>query len=133
LNGCAKDDPKLIGFLLAHGDGDAPYTVRMQPWATVTGRLVDERGNPYPGASLAADPHREVAMHDDPSVGVFAGATADEHGCFRAERLVPGQRYSATMYLGIGRPSWFAFEELKLEPGEVRDLGDVRLGSLGRK
>ena len=28
-----KEDRKLIGFLLARGDGDAPYSVRMRPWA----------------------------------------------------------------------------------------------------
>ena len=45
-----KEDRKLIGFLLARGDGDAPYTVRMQPWAAVTGRVVDEQGRPQPQA-----------------------------------------------------------------------------------
>ena len=45
-----KEDRKLIGFLLARGDGDAPYTVRMQPWAAVTGRVVDEQGKPQPRA-----------------------------------------------------------------------------------
>ena len=40
---------------------------------------------------------------------------------------MPGQSYSADLYLGIGRPSGPAFEGLKLAPGEVRDLGDLRL------
>ena len=43
-----KGDRKQIGFLLARGDGEAPYTVRLEPWATVTGRVVDENGNPFP-------------------------------------------------------------------------------------
>jgi hypothetical protein len=45
---------------------------------------------------------------------------------------VPGQSYGSTIYLrigglGIGRPSGPAFEGLVLGPGEVRDLGDLRL------
>jgi hypothetical protein len=37
---------RLIGFLQARGDGDTPYTVRMQPWTpTVTAHFVDEHGN----------------------------------------------------------------------------------------
>ncbi|MDR3638059.1 MAG: sigma-70 family RNA polymerase sigma factor [Isosphaeraceae bacterium] len=124
-----KEDRKLIGFLLARGDGDAPYTVRMRPWATVTGRVVDEQGKPRAGASLAANPVREFATHDDSGTGVFTGVSTDEHGRFRAERLIPGQSYSATLYLGIGRPGGPAFEGLKLAPGEVRDLGDLRLST----
>src|SRR5207237_5989356 len=121
-----KEDRKLIGFLLARGDGDTPYTVRMQPWATVTGRVVDEQGKPQSKATLSADTKREFAVRDDPSSGVFPGAGADEQGCFRAERLVPGQTYDAQIYLGIGRVGGTAFEGLKLAPGEVRDLGDLR-------
>ena len=41
-----EEDRKLIGFLLARGDCDSPYTVRMEPWATATGRTVDAEGSP---------------------------------------------------------------------------------------
>jgi hypothetical protein len=132
-----KEDRKLIGFLLARGDGDAAYTVRMQPWATVTGRIVDEQGRPLgvvgpPGkqrsrATLSAGTTREFAARDDPEAGIFPGASIDEHGRFHAERLVPGQSYSATLYLDRGRASGPAFDGLVLAPGEVRDLGDLRL------
>jgi RNA polymerase sigma factor (sigma-70 family) len=124
-----KEDRKLIGFLLARGDGDAPYTVRMQPWGTFIGRIVDEQGRPQPGASLAADMVRAVTAHDDPSLGFFPGVQTDEQGRFRAEKLVPGQSYGTTLSLGIGRASWPAFEGLKVAPGSVRDLGDLRLGT----
>lgn len=124
-----KEDRKLIGFLLARGDGDAPYNVRMQPWATITGRVVDEQGKPQARASLAADTVSELAAHDDPGIGDFPEITTNGHGRFRAERLVPGQSYSATFYRGpgLGRPSGPAFKSLKLAPGEMRDLGDLRL------
>jgi hypothetical protein len=123
-----KEDCELIGFLLARGDGDTPYTVRMRPWGTFTGRVVDEQGRPQPGASITSDTVREFAAHDDPGLGIFPGVQTDKHGRFRVERLVPGQSYGATLYLGIGRPSGPAFEGLKVAPGKVRDLGDLRLG-----
>ena len=123
-----KEDRKLIGFLLARGDGDTPYTVRMRPWGTFTGRVVDDQGRPVKGASITGiDAVREVPAYDDANLGILLGVQTDEHGRFRAERLVPGQSYSATLYLGIGRPSGPAFEGLKVAPGKVRDLGDLRI------
>ena len=41
-----KEDRKLIGFLLARENGVSPYTVRMEPWGVVKGRVVDENGKP---------------------------------------------------------------------------------------
>jgi hypothetical protein len=124
-----KEDRKLIGFLLARGDGDTPYTVRMRPWGSFTGRVVDEQGQPQPGASITSDTVRGFAAHDDPGLGIFPAVQTDKQGRFRVERLVPGQSYGATLYLGIGRPSGPAFEGMKVAPGRVRDLGDLRLGT----
>jgi hypothetical protein len=132
-----KEDRTLIGFLLARGDGDSPYTVRMQPWATLTGRVVDEQGKPLGGGdqgkgvfrpSLAMDTRQEFAAHDDPDIGIFPGAEIDRDGRFRADRLVPGQAYTANIYYGWGKVRGVAFEGVKLAPGEVRDLGDLRAG-----
>ncbi len=44
-----KEDCRLIAILLARGDGDTPHTVQMQPWCTVTGRVVDENEKPLAG------------------------------------------------------------------------------------
>ena len=62
-----KTDRKLVGFLLVRGlgDGDAPYTVRLQPWATLTGRLVDENGN----ALLAPSPRIQATDAGDARTG----------------------------------------------------------------
>jgi protocatechuate 3,4-dioxygenase beta subunit len=129
-----KEDRKLIGLLLARGDGDQPYTVRMQPWATLTGRVLDEQGrvldeqgHPQARAMLGADTMRESAAHNDPATGIFPSVSTDEHGRFRAEQLVPGLSYEAQLYLGMGRASGPVFDGLKLAPGEVRDLGELRV------
>lgn len=119
-----KDDRQLIGFLLARGNGDTPYTVRMQPWGTVTGRIVDENGKPSTATlSLGDDPRQTNA---DPDVGVLPDLNTDAEGRFRIDRLVPGQRYSAKIYRGVGLFAGMAFENLVVRPGEVRDLGDIR-------
>jgi hypothetical protein len=120
-----QEERRLIGFLEARGDGDAPYTVRMQPWAAVTGRLVDEKGKPLM-ASLQGVP--EMGFH-------AGGDPTDENGRFRIDRLLPGQLSSA-LYYRADIPGGFvgtAFEKLVLRPGEVRDLGDIRIKSPGKR
>ena len=132
-----KKDRKLIGFLLARGDGEAPYTVRLQPWATVSGRIVDENGDPLeekqvlPGRNpaavgLAPNPKLVIATRDDPLAGTFPDSGTDGKGRFRIDQLVPGLRYQCDMYRDGGEFCGVAFENLVLKPGETRDLGDIR-------
>jgi hypothetical protein len=133
-----REDRKLVGSLLARGDGDAPYTVVMQPWATVTGRFVDtkpgppeEKGTPF----LDMDSKSRIADHDDPEKGEFPQTWPDREGRFRVERLVPGLSYRAAVYRNgvrvgvVGRTLAIesAFKDLVLKPGEIRDLGDIRV------
>jgi RNA polymerase sigma factor (sigma-70 family) len=135
-----KEDRKLIGFLLARGDGDSPYTVRMQRWGVVTGRIVDEQGQPMnlasgPGnafrdAGLSGNSWHEIATFNDPAFGKMNYPNLEDDGRFRIEKLVPGQAYRADVW-GSHRQSKIAFEGLKLAPGEVRDLGDIRIGPAG--
>ncbi len=126
-----KEDRKLIGFLMARGDGDAPYVVRMQPWAVVTGRIVDPEGKPLTNASswsnvyLSQDNKREALSRDDPTIGNLPGVRIDQNGQFRIEQLIPGQKYTAEIYSNTGQKLGPVFENLTLKPGEIRELGDV--------
>jgi hypothetical protein len=131
-----EEGRKLIAFLGARGDGESPYTVRMQPWATVTGRIVDENGKALPPgqggfggtmpASLYMGGWRETVTNSDSTAGEHPGGQTDEQGRFRLEQLVPGLRYRAEIYRGTGMFAGMAFENLVLKPGEVRDLGEIR-------
>jgi hypothetical protein len=131
-----EEGRKLIGFLGARGDGESPYTVRMRPWATVTGRIVDEDGKALPpaggpfGGQMAAylfmGNWRGIVTNTDATVGEHLGGHTNEQGRFRLEQLVPGLRYSAEIYRGTGMFAGMAFENLVLKPGEVKDLGDIR-------
>jgi hypothetical protein len=120
-----KDDRRLVGFLLARGDGDAPYMVRMQPWGTVTGRIVDENGDP---AKVVLSSGNGNVPNADPEVGEFHDLHTDPDGRFKIERLVPGQRYTARIYRDF-RLRGFAFDKLILNAGEVRDVGNRQIQS----
>jgi hypothetical protein len=118
-----KEDRQLLGLLVARGDGDTPYTVRMQPWGTVTGRILDANGKPHSGAYI-------TIQTDHAEFSAQTGGEADAKGRFRAEGIFPGLSYSASMFRGrldfaplAGMPA----EKLVLRPGEVRDLGDIRI------
>jgi hypothetical protein len=118
-----KEDRRLIGFLMARGDGDAPYTVRMQPWGTVIGRISDAHGKPQK-ADLSMGTWA-LETNSDPAVGVHFDAATDAQGRFRIDKLVPGQRYSATIW-GNFKNLGTAFDNLVVRAGEVRDLGEIR-------
>jgi hypothetical protein len=116
-----EEERKLIGFLSTGGDGggDAPYTVRMQPWGTLTGRILDEAGNPIPATFVI----RFEGIQQS------AAINGDPQGLFQIDRIVPGRATSAVVYRSdtpITRVGT-AFEKLVLRPGEVRNLGDIRV------
>ena len=94
-----QEDRKLIGFLGTRGDGEAPYTVRMEHWGTVTGRIVDENGKalgPTKGGKMGAyldmGNWRGIVTISDATVGEHRGGETDKQGRFRFEQLVPGLR-----------------------------------------
>jgi RNA polymerase sigma factor (sigma-70 family) len=131
-----QPDRRLIGALFARGDSDEPITVVMRPWATVTGRILDENGRALDAKDLdprsavppvlSLDTKAELAAREDPAAGIVAPMTVGPDGRFRIEPLVPGLSYSTTIWRGTGMNAGPLFENLVLQPGEVRDLGDVR-------
>lgn len=116
---------KLVGFLLVRGGEEPPATVRLQPWATVTGRILNEDARSTMPATLSMGDFAHNPS-DDPNLGEHRGVPTDATGRFRIEGLMPGQRYTAIVYRGIGQPARLAFENVVLGPGETRDLGDIR-------
>jgi RNA polymerase sigma factor (sigma-70 family) len=127
-----KADRQLIGVLRARADGEMPYTVRMQPWGSVTGRFVDADGKPLK-QSLG---HGEgpLVENDNPEGSAFYSAKVEEDGRFRIDGLVPAQSYSCVrVYRHVGTllPAK-VFEKLVLRSGEVRDVGDIRINPAPR-
>ena len=77
---------------------------------------------------IPTDPNRP---HDTQAGGFRDQAPEiSPEGRFQIERLIPGQRYSAEVYRGSGNDAGPAFENVVLQAGEVRDLGDIRTRKL---
>jgi hypothetical protein len=118
-----KEDRQLIGLLLARGESDLPYTVRMQPWGTVTGRIIDEKGKPLSAADqLIWDTGIRTKGDGSDSCEQDGGKT-DTQGRFRVERFIPGLSYSAEVY---HKNRVIGTAKLVLRAGEIRDLGDFQ-------
>ena len=116
---------RLSGFLLVRGDERDPYVVRLRPWATLSGRLVDEGGKPRPGVRMTAKDWQAVLSN--PAYGVLSDARTGADGRFRLEGLVAGLKYDARLVnVEDDKGYGVVFDDLTLAPGESRDLGDVR-------
>ena len=102
---------KLVGSIVLKGDEAGPLTVRLQPWGTITGRVLDDDGQPRGPLELYSFGPRILVGHD---------------GKFRIEGLVPGLKYGASVRQG-GRFRGDVFHDVTVAPGEVKDLGDVKV------
>jgi hypothetical protein len=117
---------RQIGTLAVQGDEAGPLEVRLRPWGTVTGRLVNADGEPCAGSlvdPIAAD--RSLAY--PPQMQIKTG----KDGRFRVEGMVPGVKYQLR-YAHIspagrieGKDMGTLAEDLALKEGESRDLGNV--------
>jgi hypothetical protein len=116
-----------IGKVVVPKKGDTgPWSVTLEPTATVTGRLVSEEGNPVVNAVLRISylmPGRDIWT---PSF-VHERVRTDDKGVFKLTNLVAGLTYSLEHRTdkGGGRRH---MHYLHVNPiaGETRDLGDVK-------
>ena len=129
-----KEDRGWIGLLLAKGDADTPYTVTLQPWASITGRIVDANGRPMlpvgspenQAASLSIRLRLKVDGAGNPVFDEYQDLKIDGKGQFRVDRLVPGVPYDIMIF----RPrstGGMSMELNPLQPGAAIFMGDIRL------
>jgi RNA polymerase sigma factor (sigma-70 family) len=119
-----RDGERLVGTVLVKGDEKEPLTVRLQPWGTVTGRLVTDDNQPLGPVNL-------FASNRDPSrIGIPGRLVTDRDGSFRIEGLIPRVKYSVFFtHDAPGAPSMavgYLFQQLSVQPGETRDLGTTK-------
>ena len=99
-------------------DRGGSVTVRMEPGAAVTGRLVDADGQPRAGLEL------EIAfrLKGDSGFREFSRerVRTDRQGRFRIAALLPGHEFRLSDDQGE-----LFFRGAR--PGETKDLGDVRM------
>jgi RNA polymerase sigma factor (sigma-70 family) len=106
-----------------------PLEVKLVPAGAIRGRLLDDDGLPWAGATL------RVTMFDPDRPPGFACSfgetvTADAQGRFQLEAFVPGVETEVWITIpnraGGLLDAGNALRKPALKPGEVRDLGDVK-------
>ncbi len=121
---------KLIGTALLKGDETGPVTIKLQPWGTVVGRIVDDDGHPRK-AMFIGSPDGSANLHPEthdilPRSDWNQGIRVADDGRFSVEGLVPGLKYSATARSGFDSFGDL-FVDVTVGPGEGKDLGDLRV------
>jgi RNA polymerase sigma factor (sigma-70 family) len=107
----------LAAAVILKGDEPAGFTVKLKPTATLTGRLVTEKGEPVRNAFIQGRLEAgQLNLTRDWS-GFFYWRT-DADGRFKIEGLLARVKLGAYGNL---------FTNLTLKPGEVRDLGDIKV------
>jgi RNA polymerase sigma factor (sigma-70 family) len=104
-----------------------PLEVRLEPTASVTGRLLDAMGRPCEGIGV-----RVLRLIDEPTRGAQLEfippiqATTDADGRFRIDGIVPGAVQELQAVGFQAGPGGFLLEDWTPKPGEVKDLGEIR-------
>jgi RNA polymerase sigma factor (sigma-70 family) len=115
---------KLGGTLLVRGDEKTPVQVKLEPWGTVTGRLVALGGLPRAGADLRLDLVGDKLSSTDYASHPTRSFHADKDGKFRIEGLVPGMKYAlGVMEKGV----YYDAQDFSVRSGETKDLGEVQV------
>ncbi len=122
---------KLAGSVYLKGHEAGPLTVRLLPWGAITGRVLDGDGTPRANVVLRETDDMLFDWPPEP-YGLFPqGNRTGDDGRFRIEGLVPGLKYAATVHGPVAK-SDALFRDLTVAPGEVKDLGDLRVSPDGR-
>ncbi len=85
-------EKKLAAVVMVKGDENGPLRVRLQPSGTITGRLIDDDGQPRRGVKINAT--YSEGRFGPGSYWPLLDPTLGEDGRFRIEGLIPGVAYN---------------------------------------
>ncbi len=146
----AHGERKLAGHVTVEGEASEDLVVKLQPAGEVKGRLVDGDGAPLancqlvpwrPPMSSPADlggKYRAPPLPHNTANWQTGQYETDQEGRFQISHLAPGVEYRirafdlTTMTPARGRAPKFNGPlevVIQVQPGESKDLGDVRLAS----
>ena len=117
-----------MGMAIVTEQDSGTVTLKLAPWANLTGRLVDEQGKPlFRGLRIKLEDY-ELPIHTlngrDYDKQKFL---IDPDGKFHIEGLVPGATYRLAVVEGDLRLLGDITRDFTLEPGADRDIGDVKV------
>jgi len=118
------DGRKLVGTALVAAGSAKPTEFKLEPWASITGRLVDDERMPIARAHIHA-PAR-IGLVNVRQGTVFT----DTDGRFRIDGLVPG--VACDLQFREPKPNGRGGPVTKvdgLKPGQERDLGELKVPS----
>jgi hypothetical protein len=113
-------DKGLVGVAPLPKENGGSVTVRMEPGASITGRLVDATGTPRAGVEMRVTFRPKAEPHWQEE-GLDQTVKTDREGRFRIDSLLPDFVY----YLNADRSDFRFGDGLRL--GATKDLGDVRI------
>jgi len=121
---------KLAGSVSLRGDEAGPIRVKLEPWATALGQIVDPEGKPRANVTLQIRVKRPRlgggSIDHEP-----ARIRTDAAGRFRIEGLAPALPYQIDVQ---APPKQRADRRIAIAPtasGETRDLGTIAIAFLG--
>jgi RNA polymerase sigma factor (sigma-70 family) len=121
---------KLIGTAFLKGNEVGPIVIKLQPWGSVAGRIVDDEGRPRKGmfiSSPGGSTNKHPETHDIlPGSDWNQGVRVGDDGRFLVEGLVPGLKYGATARAGFEAFGGL-FVDVTVAAGEAKDLGDLKV------
>jgi hypothetical protein len=122
------DGKKLAGSLVVRGDEQGPLRVRLEPWGTLTGRVVTAAGEPLTGVRWVRC--KTSKLRDASAVYDFDRTSPlGEDGRFRIEGLAPGLKYELQVSkLGYAvEITGGASKDLTIKAGETKGLGTLQV------
>ena len=117
-------EKQLGAALRLTGEEPKDFAVRLQPCATIEGRIVDGEGQPRGGLELfgSLGPFQHY-----PTEGGFMGARTDRQGRFRITGLIPGLKWRAVYVQEGGMFTGQVLRSVTFQAGETKELGDIRV------
>jgi protocatechuate 3,4-dioxygenase beta subunit len=91
---------KLVGHVLLRADAKEPVTVRLQTGAVLTGRVVDEDGNPLAGITVGPGYRIDQARWLADEIAADRSVQTDAEGRFRVEDIFPGLLFGVSLRKG---------------------------------
>jgi RNA polymerase sigma factor (sigma-70 family) len=121
------EERKLAGTIVLRGDEPEPVTVTLRPLATLTGRAVAKNGEPLVGHFVEYSGWPELRLpHEDGKRGDENPIVTDADGRFRLTGLPAGVPLQLSIIVPKTRFATIHRDKIVLEPGQTKDLGDLR-------